>query len=589
MLPERGTEEYKSYITNVFTGKTHHKYYEKSVRLQKEMGVHVSGDSPGELINKQRPNEPDDIHEYRIQIWQPITKPEFGKIQAVINRIFNPRYYSIQFGEKPQKIPDEVSMDRYMKEKYPYYRSYIVFIQQVLLPKMLEDPNAICCIKPKYFEYPEMDMETIDIEEIMPIPQIYMSAKLLDFKPDKYYVIDLTDYDDSPYRKKKQPDKIQIITDVYIADYEKGELKNEYVHNLGFAPAFRLGGIVIEDEYPYVYESFISAILAHWNKAVMLQSDLDAQINLHAYLEKWEYQGIDCEACDMGWERIPPGGFPENYERQKCKVCGGTGRVAQSPFHIYQINSDALQPGETPPTPPAGYIEKPIDIIQWMDTLIDKYIEKGFKAVNMDIVNQVGEVQSGIAKTIDRQDLDAFLNNISNHLFDYIIPNIIEFTIAWMYVSNGTIKEIKDYEYNIIKPARFDVMSVQYLMDEFRQARDAGIDNIILNGMQSSIVEKMFTGQERSKLIAGIKLNTLAGLSDDTIMANRSLINDVDLYIRIYVNDLIDEAMKGDGFLMLSSQEQKTKIRELAQQRIQQNKPNLIPSGEGQVNAEQPR
>jgi len=573
MLPEIESQEFKDYIKDIFSGKHKHKYYDQTVELQREMGVHVSGDSPGDLIEKQRPNEPDDIKEYRKEIWQPITKPEYGKIQSVINRIFNPRYYSIQFKERPARVPENMTIDKYLLEDYPYYRSYLVFIQQVLLPKMLEDPNAICVIKP-------LNYDVKDIEEIQPIPQIYMSCKLLDFKPDVYYVIDTTDYENEKHRTT--PKSIQLITGNYFMSFENGEPVDEMIeHKLGFTPVFRLGGKIIEDEYPYVYESFIAAVTAHWNKAVMIQSDLDAQIVLHAYLEKWEYQSVDCHECGgSGKERPPPGGYPKDYKPKTCSVCRGMGQVAKSPFQIYSINKDALAIGETPPTPPAGYIEKSIDIIEWMDTLVDKYIEKGFKAVNMDIVNQVGEVQSGIAKTIDRQDLDAFLMNISNHLFDYVIPNLIEYTIAWLYVSNDVIKKVDDYKYNIVKPARFDVMSISYLMDEFKMARDSGVDNTVLTGMQVSIIEKMFTGIERHKLIASIRLNPLTGMTDDNVLANRPLIGEEDQYIRIYIQDLLEEAIEKDGFLEKPLSEQKQIIREMARERIKQNRPALIERGE---------
>lgn len=573
MLPN-DPKEFEEYLKKIFGGQYHHKYYDKAKAHQKEMAVHVSGDSPGQLLKKQRPNEPDDILDYRIDIWQPITKPEYGKIQAVINRIFNPRYYSIDFKDRPARIPEDADLEKYLLENYPYYRSYLVFIQQVLLPKMLEDPNAVCVIKPLYFE--TGDEFSNEIKDVNPIPQIFLSDRLLDFMPGKYYVIDLTDYE--KHKHVNAPQKIQIITETQFIIYDKSVKDAEVTdHNLGFPPVFRLGGVICEDEYPYVYESFISAIVPHWNKAVMLQSDLDAQIVLHAYLERWEYQSVDCGHCGgTGKEPPPPGGYPDDYKEHTCSVCNGSGFIARSPFQAFTINPQSVAPGETLPIPPAGYIEKSTEIITLIDGFIDKYIKNGFKAVNMDIVNEVGEVQSGIAKTIDRQDLDAFLQNISNHLFDYVIPNIIEYTISWIYVSTGALGKVEEYEYSIIKPARFDVMSVQYLMDEFKQAREAGADTTVLNGMQISLVEKMFTGMDRQKLVASIRLNPLSGVSDDTVMSSRAMIPDEDLYIRLYISDLMADAIEEDGFLELSTKDQRERIREIARERIQNNKPKLV-------------
>jgi len=501
------TPEYIKKVVSKGQDAQRHRYYNMAVDHCTDMAVHISGTSPEKLLKEARPNEPEDVREYREQAWKPITKSKSKKVISVINRIFNPRMYSVKIGAKPKNlIDDSETLDKYLFENYPFYLSVMTFIKEVFTKRVMEDPNAVLVVRPLQ----QMDQ----LKYIRPVPVIYSSKQLLDFEPDKYYVIDITEYKNTPY-VKEQIKELLIVDDTGFYIYDRdGSMDEErsFTHALGRTPAFRLGGVITGDDYPYFYESYIAGVLPHWDKAIQIQSDLDAQIVLHAYLEKWEFDSVQCPDCEGQGVVYDPGDQAKHREggQHQCHRCGGAGKIAKNPFDIYTVNHDAFGPDSPPPVPPAGYIDKPIDILDKLRDEVNLNISQGYSAINMEVVENVPEIQSGIAKTIDRQDLDSFLLQYSNHIFDYVLPNIINFTIQWRYVPH-LIGAIGDYGYTITKPVRFDVLSIQHLMAEFAQAREAKLDNNVIAAYEIDIIEKLFSGTQKEKSKVIIRLDKYTG------------------------------------------------------------------------------
>ena len=78
------------------------------VEIFNEMKVHTRGEKPGKLLSTQRPNEDPATYEYRIDIFQPITK---SSINRSINRLFR-IFLNSNFSFK---VDDEIK--EYLKEK----------------------------------------------------------------------------------------------------------------------------------------------------------------------------------------------------------------------------------------------------------------------------------------------------------------------------------------------------------------------------------------------------------------------------------------------------------------------------------------
>ena len=89
----------------------------------------------------------------------------------------------------------------------------------------------------------------------------------------------------------------------------------------------------------------------------------------------------------------------------------------------------------------------------------------------MDIIDKVGENQSGKAKAIDRGELNSFLNKVSDNLFDNIITNAFKYISLWRY------NVVNDVTFPVInKPTTFNALNESLLVEEIKTIADAGLD-----------------------------------------------------------------------------------------------------------------
>lgn len=117
-LQDANSNEFKKYVSAVTRENRpqRHKFYNETVLHAKQMGVHIEGKKPKELLHLNRPNEPEEVRHYRLKTWKPITKSFSDKIISTVSRIFNPRFFRLEFPENPNKIPEDQDLGKYLTE-----------------------------------------------------------------------------------------------------------------------------------------------------------------------------------------------------------------------------------------------------------------------------------------------------------------------------------------------------------------------------------------------------------------------------------------------------------------------------------------
>ena len=561
MLPEVGTKEFTEYLILIARSSMpkRHKFYGDTVKHMKEMGVHMTGDNPKKLLDIKRPNEEKEAKEYRLEVYKPKTKAAGNKAATTINRIYNERLYSIEYKPEPTTlIKQEDGLRDYLTKEMPLYVSLMNFIKTVFTKMHLKDANGAIGVMPNSL--------VEDTEFTDPIPIFYTSEELVDFKDNEYFVF---------LDKDGMGSKVTIYDTEFVRIFERDKeganfkMTIEERHDFGIVPAFRVRGVVIETEKPQWFESFIAGVLPHWDDAVCMFSDLQAVIVNHLYPDKWEFTvGCINHGCRNGKVNVE-NAAGDNTEID-CTVCHGSGRVStKGPFNIYQVNRDAIVPDAPLPTPPFGYGEKELGSTELLEKLAEKEIDKGFAAINMEVVNQVPEVQSGVAKVIDRQDLDSFLDVYSSHIFNYILPNIISLIILWRYGKILTDAQMLEYFPAIKEPTTFDIFSISLLTQELEQLKAAGVSGSFVTGIQKDIIEKRFTDEQTKAFHKTIiDVDPLAHMSNDDILASGRVIGIEDMTMHAFAKDLIETAMTtDDNFLSKPLNEKKEIIRALAKSR----------------------
>ncbi len=587
-----GTGQYVTLLHDVVKTGKRHDLYEKTCAHAKEMAVHVFGDKPLHLIEKTRPREDEEVKKYRLDNYEPTTKAGCDKALDIVSKIFNPQLYSIRWkndeGEQIKQLRE------YLFEYYPEYNSLMSYNKDVVLRNMIADPNGVLAVKPR--KIPEVDAEMVE-----PVAVVYASENVW-YRDDDHVLIFV----------RKERIQQEHIDRYYFEYYDKNVWLEFYVwidatqdrthvvelqryeHNFKEAPFWSLRGKSKGlGNGQVIFESFFSSALPHWNLAVRHESDLlGAYIN-HLHPQKYElaeecayrhpYQGSDYP-CSGGVIRYP-GGKDGDIIDLKCPACQGTGlTTVKSPFGVYQFTKsklDLMTEGGRGAMMPVGYVTIPVEATKMLEERTSEMIRKGMWAINMDIEDKVGENQSGVAKVIDRSAQHDTLQNISTVFYDFHLQNEIYFINKYMFSIEA--KSRRDREDGnlpeVNKPTNFDILSVSELVNNFKVAKESGLDRNFLQTRQIEILSRDLSTNPDLKryLVAMMNLDPLPGLSLDEIqiIVNKEATME-DAVIHFNLKKFMDRAiMEDEGFLEKPKDEQYEKFQEFAQEIIDANKPAL--------------
>lgn len=517
----------KTYLDNIKLGRIRHPFYDKTVKHARDMGVHVEGETPIDLLNINRPNEQKDIKKYRLETYQPVTQSLSEKVVNTVNKIFNPRLWDIDFPDQGGNN----TLAKYLTEDYPSYRSLMNFVTETFTIKDFSDPNGAIVVMPQSFDIDETEL-------FEPVATIYTAESLVDYSSNSYTFL--------------FGDVVKIFTDSQILYYknikDKWDLIWEYNHNFGVVPVFRLGGVIKGKQEPFYFESWIRGVLPHWNQVVQLTSDLQAAYVNHLFMDKWEFESeCQAEGCQSGKVKteIPNGIDKGSWVDANCSTCNGTGKVSKSPFGIHTVNRDAIST-DVNPIPPAGYIDKPITVVDKVEDRIAKEEKRGLASINMEIVQMVGTDQSGIAKTVDREDLNAFLTRYSRHVFEYVLPQLIKLIAVWRYGITDTIDKILPV---INQPKEFNILGLEQLSTEYKDATNAKVSDGYLMHIEKELVQSKFANNDEARKLndALINLNPYPGKSVDDLLTLQNLSEkEWTIYKSIHLIELVNDAIDND-------------------------------------------
>lgn len=558
--------------------KNRHHNYASCCEHAEEMAIHVYGVTPTRLLEITRPNEDPAIKAYRLSVYQPKTKSTANKALSILFKIFNPSLFTIKWNDQNT---NSKKLEEYCMEYYPVFNSVLVFLQEAALPKMIADPNGVMAVKPKELIIP-------DTKRAEPIAVIYGSKNIWHF-----------DYESCLILLKKERDEIRKV-DVYKFEFydatniiqftlEKlptGEITLDetarYAHGCKNMPLWQLRGVPeAQDDGTIIFKSFFEPAIPYWNDAIGHESDLKGAFQNHIHPLRYEYDE-ECthryqnQVCKRGTITMPDG------KTMSCPGCNGTGYkgAANSPFRIIRINRD-----KTPGTPdnagfpvPAGFITVPTEPTDLLDKYVDKQHKKGLDALSMDILDKIGENQSGIAKVIDRGELYDFLARISTVVFDVHLNNIFYYFNKLMFsVSDGSKSESNLP--TVVKPVQFDISSTFELVEQLAQAKKAGLNPNYLKAAQSEIVEKKFLDPiTRQNLQLILENDPLPDYEPDIInmLEMNGVYKQTDVVIHFNISQFIQRAIiEVKDFANLGKQERHVILEKYATELIAQTKTQI--------------
>lgn len=562
-----------------FVDKQTHYYYEKAVKKCEAFEPHSEGEFPGELIECRRPNEPLEVKAYRKQIWVAKTQPTFERILASLGAIRRSADWSIKYPELGvfTQIREGESLEDYCEKDFPYFESVTNWIFSVALKKYLTDSNGVVLIMPLTTDVPETDFmkpypilfDCCDVvmfdhgERALlnnPLGCMYVAKKGVIEKGKSFYYIDafaITTYNQVDARGTMVPVDI-------------------YEHGMGVIPCFKLGGIVCETQgHNFLFKSRIAGILPELDEALREYSDLQAAKVLHVYPEPWEFTQHECATCKGTGQRRNPLWFDgcdaATPIQVACDAGCQNGYIASGPYSKLLIRQpSAIEGGGSIPNPPKGYVVKDIEIVKVMEDSVRQHIYDGLAAINFQELAEVPLAQSGVAKTVDRDQQNNTIHAIAEDLVK-IMDSTYKIIAYYRYKGVYKFEEIDQMLPKIPVPEKYDLFSITNMQTELNAAKTGKTNPVIVNAMEVDYASKRFNTDEsvRDLVSLTLKLDPLPNISEDEKMArlsNKGILQEtyiVSSNIGEFVQRALDEDPKFAG---LPLKDQKAKLMTYAKE-----------------------
>lgn len=568
-------QELKSY----FNRQMMHMHYEESNKKCNQFAPHSEGTYPKNIIEIQRPNESDEVKKYRERVWQPITKPTFTRVLNSLGKIRRSQDWSVKYNSLSDfsKITHEENLEQYCEFNLPLFGSVTNWVFDLMLKKYLTDPNSVVLVMP-------IEPEVSESAYLKPYPYIFDCCDVIDFAPNDYAI--LNNPEGAYYQVKGKMilgESYYVITTQSIRKYDQLNarrdfyLASEYIHGLPIMPAYKPGGLICDVKgYNFLYESRICGILPNLNEAVAEYTDLQAGKRLHIYPERWEYTQHECPACKGVGIRpnpayVPGGSYSANIQ---CSNCKGAGYLPNGPYSKLLVKPTNV--GEQAiPNPPAGYIEKDVEIIRIMDEGVDKHIYKALAAINFQFLDQTPLNQSGVAKEVDKDELNNTVHLIAEDIVS-IMDRFYKLCAYYRYKTLYSFKEIDKMLPSVAVPEHFDLLSTQYIQEETTKAKTGKMNPVIVNAMEIEFTGKRFISDPEimNMLQLVLKLDPLPNIPAEekmTMLSNNGITLE-DYVISCNIQHFIQWALnEDDDFQNKPLEQQEEKLKAYAKEVIDEN------------------
>lgn len=560
------------YLKAAFTGKI--KPSETMVNFYYKLKMHADGEYPRSLIEERRPSESLSVKDYREKIFAPITEPAFNKIITSLQKIRKSPDYNITYNSKdlPRTIKESESPENYFEKNYPVHKSLTNWTFSVLLKEYLIDSNAVVLVMPNNFG-------ADDSTYLKPVATIFNSDRVIEFVENESAILLSTEtvtYK-SADRSYSDGQVIYVVNDMLIQRWIQTGLKKEmsldyeFVHEIGYMPAFKVkGNYNSVENNSVIYKPKIFSIVHRLNEAVREYSDLQAEVVQHIHSEKWIYATQICGTCN-GNGKVKVGDKLENCTNSKCS----NGRVTNNPYETLVVTPQNSLEGTSPiPTPPAGYIQKDVQIVTIQDKRVQDHIYYALSAINMEFLAETPLNQSGTAKEVDRDELNVFVNSIGEDIIN-IMDEIVITSMRYRYGKLVNDESLLMAICPLIQvPERFDLLNTSYLLTEIKSAKDSGLNAFVVNALQIDYANKKFSHDKEiaGKLQSIIELDPLSGFSNDEklSMLQNDGVTKLDYVISCNIETFIDTAIdENERFLSLPTKQKKIVIEKIGVAKIE--------------------
>lgn len=509
-------EQANEIINNIIKGiDLNNKFNHNFVEILHNMKVHIDGIYPNKLIEERRPFEDENIWNYRKKNYEPLTLGLFRKALNSIHRIFNNDKYQII-------LSDDLNKANLKFENL----TIIDYVKDYIISNMITDPNGLLVVLPRYQVI--NDVPTVLIENKKPIIDIhYIESSRILFE-SKEVLIYTNEIFENKTEFANNVSEITIIDKDSVFKYyrdKKGKFVGNKVLTIDnrFYPFIKLGGIWLESKK--CFDSYFSAAAGFGNEFIKHYSDWYGLMTTCGHPVR-EIRRQRCETC-KGCKVV---------HDETCSNCNGSGLVSgSSPYGVYyqEDYNPALDASEVAATKaPVIWHSPDIAPLENYQQAYEKMYLSCEKALGLDKTN---EVQSGIAKTIDKEDVYSMYMKISDNVFR-IIERIYDLIESYRN-PQSFVKPV------VIKPTSFDMRSETDLINEIKLLKESQAPANVLKEVYRELFRKRYAGNMDlimmyDFLIDSDPLFTMTA-EEKALLLNLNLINKEDVIYSLNASNIL--------------------------------------------------
>jgi hypothetical protein len=205
------------------------------------------------------------------------------------------------------------------------------------------------------------------------------------------------------------------------------------------------------------------------------------------------------------------------------------------------------------------------------DERVDKHIYKALSAINMEFLADTPLSQSGVAKEVDKDELNNLVGSVAEDLVA-IMDKIYFYINEYRYSVILSDKEKRKLMLPVIPvPERFDLLNSSHIMAEIASAKTAGVSPVLLRTMEIDYAKKRFNANPEVSYFLQVvyDLDPLAGLSEDEKMSRlgNGGITELSYILSSNINTFVQRAVRAGGqFYSKSFDEQQRIVIEYAKE-----------------------
>lgn len=422
------------------------------------------------FLLSRHPREEQVTRNWRYSQYRPLTKAPFQRLINVFSGLI---YQESKFAINVENDDN----DKYLKDNnFSEKNNFVSLFKNVFLHALLEDPNGFIVVIPKKAGY-----EQKDNNKPLEISFLYIR------------IIDVLHYDEENLIYKSidgksaywinENDIIRFVKNEkseWVQDKDEETENGYFAHKFGFVPAIRLGGTYNNLGY---YESYINNAIPIADEFISSYSSeqlIDKEAS-HPYIQQATVECPTCsgtgrtqeivEVCDL---------YPQGTRQVECRSCHGKKQISINPSERYEVPSEEMDKDMV------RIINPNIAVNQYHH---DK--NKNIMAGILDALNllRIDEAQSGVAKTIDRDNLYRLTKNVSDRLFE-----IKDFCLKCFVAYRSPSVNFDGY--TISKPNDFNIQTDSDLMTELIEAQNNGLPVNIRQSIIKEYVSKRHKGND---------------------------------------------------------------------------------------------